>query len=969
MVGRASVTRELGSPAALLDRSARNSRRSSSRASQRTAPVPELNTPNLTKSSISLPPTPVTSVFDEILPSAKRRRTQRALNSEDKSKSVAESPTHRALSEPFQTPNSHRSVQAQDKKPSHFSSRNSEVNDASDEPVTASEHPQNTRPPKLSEIIQNSNTDTSLTRRSRKSNVAGAPDEPETASTPRPNSGPSLSDQQSRDQGTASFVEYTDAKETPAKDASTDSPATMGAAQSQTRKTRKSMFTRLDGSASQENGTTPSKTASSSNTSTPQSSRRDRKSRLPARALAKLAKPHHTESTPPPKSAKPQENGVANTTPAKQPQSATPTASNRSRRERRSTRANDQTPSLGKEAEDAASPAKHNNDNESRQSQRSTRPSNTVTLNIGRKPLESILAERTEQSSNNEVTTSLDETPGHDDSGNYHFEYDSEMYRNNFGLDGHMDAPTSPTSLSTTTSTAARMSGRARKPTIRALESFESEQRFRRPRAASAKPSTTAASTADTTRAKPRSKAKQQQSTATTTPDSHPDVQTIAKVLYELAAAAVAPDFVPAPEIDTWLKELKQRVEDQQKQKEAEVSQPVEEATQGEVESTPAPNAPFSDNVESGTMYCDEDGWWQTGQENKHGEALLIVPETFEWFRPNNTYGDKDLPIPPIRVRSLEQAEKDRIFRYPPLIGERNLPADDHGVFLLENVPEERAKMKLKEEARKRGFRLNRFMPLAEMENALRLHDEGLPAPVPEDVLVEKAKEPSRKRRRAETSAAKPSDSAEFQKPKRRRQEPEPATTPSGSVSASAPAPETSLSGPSSPQEKKSLIVKFRFSPKNRVRLQQILAGSKAEKSKKRPRSDIDDKETTHSHDTRSPKLQKTSASNDATTTQAASVPCTPSKAAEDKAEDDTPQNTPDSAEFPETTPGGRPRRRATEQLMAGFKRHAEDRALRSERARLGHARRKGTPLKTVTAASGDTDTPSRPSQNRMNLD
>ncbi|KAL4770393.1 hypothetical protein BDW60DRAFT_192502 [Aspergillus nidulans var. acristatus] len=55
---------------------------------------------------------------------------------------------------------------------------------------------------------------------------------------------------------------------------------------------------------------------------------------------------------------------------------------------------------------------------------------------------------------------------------------------------------------------------------------------------------------------------------------------------------------------------------------------------------------------------------------------------------------------------------------------------------------------------------------------------------------------------------------------------------------------------------------------------------------------------------------------------------------------------------------------------MANFQRHAEARALRSERAKMGHAKRKGTPLKTVTGVHGDTvESPIRPAANPIKAD
>ncbi|KAL4922527.1 hypothetical protein BDW62DRAFT_54665 [Aspergillus aurantiobrunneus] len=932
MVGRASVTREPGSPATLPDLSSINSRRSSSRASQRTAPAPELNTSNLTQSSYSLPPTPLASSFDEFLPSAKRRRTQRAVCSEDKTlPSVTETPTHRAFSEPFQVPKS-RSSSARPARTSNLAQSNTQSSQEQDAPLSEAD--------------------------------PGSP----SSSKSNP---PLTSEQPQGDQQTITPRQLLSRQETitvkadPDKDIPAESPAAMGAAMSHSRKTRKSKPAGLDGCANQENGTTPSK--ASSRASTPQSSRRDRKSRLAANTGAKITKPPPASKVQSPVKAQAQDNGAtASATPAKQPSSATPNTSTRSRRHRKSTRAtNDQTPISNEKTGHSALMLTH----ESTHSQ-SPKRSNTVTLNVGRKSLESIIA----QQKSHDQLAGVD-TPGHIENGAYHFDYDTEMYRNNYGLDGHMDPPTSPTSLSTTASTAARTSGRTRKPTIRALESIESEKRHRRSRAASAKP---AAATAETTAGITSSKQKPPHQSPTSGPETprkpRVDVMIIAKQIYELAAAAVAPDFVSAPEVDIWLKELQQKVDDKAKQKEVATSpfpereaedageaEEAEKAQEMEIEreDTPPSNKAFQDNVQASKPWTDRDGWKYTGQINKHGEEYVIVPPDFEWYRPNNTYGDNELPLPPVRIRSSVQSEKDRALGYPPCIGERNVPVDNQGFFLFENVLDERTKLKVREAARERGIFVTRFMSIEEMETMINLYDNGQPpvlpaAPVPEDDSV-KAKEPSRKRRRTDnTSDSKPSESADVPKLKRRRQE-------ADNPSPPEPTPPEPSAEDDPNSERRSLKITLTFGNK-RFLLEQAAPEDTngTDHSGEGPDSNIKNS-TSKTHNQT---VEKTATENTA--------PSTPAKAT-DKAEMPTPaQVTPDSADHSpaETTTGGRPRRRAADALMAGFQRHAEDRARRAERARRGHARRKGTPLKTVTGIHGDTvESPIRPAVNPMNLD
>ncbi|KAL4899746.1 hypothetical protein BDW74DRAFT_171287 [Aspergillus multicolor] len=868
VVGRASVSRELGSPAALPDLTLR-SRRSSSRASQRTAPAPapELSTSHLTQSSYSLPPTPLTSTFDDILPSAKRRRTQRAINSEDKTlpSSVTDTPTHRAFSEPFQASKSHSSA----------------------------------RTTRASNLAQSS-TQSTPSRSSSKppaSEKAQSRQQSERTATPKP---------QTRQQNTTVEAESE-------KDIAKDSA--MGGAISQGPQTRR-MSTRLDGPVDQENAATPAKPTASRDSS-PQSSRRDRNKPSPA------AKAHTTPIST--NKAKPQENGTAAVaTPAKQPETTTPVTATRSRRrDRKSTKTNE-TPS----SKQTSSTTTKDKNAEQNQSRSPNKRSNTVTLN---------------QAAPNGDANGI-EVPADVENGDYHFDYDSEMYRNNFGLDGHMDAPTSPTSLSTTTSNAAP------------LESQESERRHRRTRAPSVK------ATAESTGASPKSKTNeqpaQQMPAPTSTPPPTSKIMIFAKHIYAFAAEAAAPGFVSPPEVDAWIKELQQKVDAQKKEKQKEkepelepqevaIPSAEEEAESGR-ESTPPSSKPYSDNVQATKPWTDDDGWHHTGQVNKHEEEFVMIPPTYEWFRPNHTYGDNRL-MPPVRVRSLVQAEKDRAMGYPPRIGDRNVPRSRE-FFLLENVPEEKAIMKLREEARARGIWVSRFMSAQNIQTMIDRYDAGKP-PVPlaepeeeeEEPVTPAVTEPSRKRQRPEdTSGPNQPESADTPRAKRQR----PATS-----------TDTSAAGSDAERDpnKPTLNLKFKFKTKKSL-FRQCIANLEAKttaQSKKRPHSEIEDTTTTQS-----PRIQKQQKTSNASST--------PAKATDAS----NTQTTPGSATTPtETTPGGRPRRRATEGLMAGFQRHAEERALRSERAKMGHARRKGTPLKTVTGVHGDTlETPSRPVGNPMNI-
>lgn len=772
-------------------------------------------------------------------------------------------------------------------------------------------------------------------------------------------------------------------KAEPDKENSTDSPSAMGAAvSSHHRKARKSNPAR---SASPEDRATPSK--ASSRASTPQSSRRDRKSRLGANTGAKITKapPASKAQATPTSNAKAQENGSVNsTTPAKQPQTTTPIApSTRPRRgDRRSTRTvTEQTPnSSNQETANSAPSVAQNKSHEHIQSQSPSKRSNMVTLNVGRKSLESFLAQQ--KAHDDEVANHIN-TPGHIENGDYHFDYDSEMYKNNYGLDGNMDGPTSPNSLSTTTSAAARTSGRTRKPTMRAMESLESENRSRRTRAASNKPNSDA-TPGTTTRSK--QKPARRSPASATKPARKPDVMVIARQIYELAAAAVAPGFVPESKVDIWIKELQQKVDKKAKEKEAVNSPEPAEEPQAERENTPPSSKPFADNVQASTPWTDEEGWEYTGQVNKHEEEYVIVPEDYEWYRPNNTYGDDELPLPPVRVRSLVQAEKDRALGYPPRIGDRNTPVDNQGCFLFENIPEERRMLEIREAARARGIYVSSFMSFEEVDKLIKLYDSGQPPvlpPPPEPVLPPtpetipaKTKGTSRKRRRADTASAnKTTEPVDTPKPKRRRQganntKTPPATTPTQPIEEDKEKEkekDKDKDKDSPPDEKKSFKITLTFENR-RFLLEQASSDTDGTDT---GQSDVEDNgpENARSH---AMQLSTIEAPTTEDVVESTRVPSTPAKAT-DQAEKSNTEVTPGSAEHPstETTPGGRPRRRAADALMANFQKHAEDRAKRAERARLGHARRKGTPLKTVTGIHGDTvESPIRPpAVDPMNLD
>ncbi|RAL05993.1 putative GPI-anchored cell surface glycoprotein [Aspergillus ibericus CBS 121593] len=505
---------------------------------------------------------------------------------------------------------------------------------------------------------------------------------------------------------------------------------------------------------------------------------------------------------------------------------------------------------------------------------------------------------RREVADSSESTPALDEkaagyeaTPGYDVDTpglegntpygeNYPFDYRSDMYRN-YGLDGSLDAPGSPTASFSTTTSAARTSGRARKPTIKAMESMESERRFRRNHTPSVKPESTPKETGEPA-GKPATQPTNAPMPGPASQAVELDPAVLANRLLDLAAAAVAPEFEPAPEVEGWLEELRQEFT---KRQEGDIStQPTTESEEAGAGGSSKPPSPS----DAAPQWTDEDGFIYTGQMNEFGEELVTVGPGYAWFRPTNTYGDQLLPQPPVRLKSHEQLAKDRIYGFPPLMGERNLPRENVP-FFYENVDEVKALIKAQKEAQKRGILVNRMMPAAYIQELIAKHDNNAETAAPSE--VKETKEPTRKRRRGETSET-------TQASKRRRREPSP------------------------PREK----------PKT-LRIKLTLKGAAA---KKRSHSDTEETPAeTISPERPSPsKILKLSGLRRNFAVE--STPSTP--AAEANA-----TNGADTVEGPErpepnlgTTPGGRPRRRAAAALMAEFQNHAE------ERARRANARKKG---------------------------
>ncbi|KAI9042619.1 putative GPI-anchored cell surface glycoprotein [Aspergillus affinis] len=329
-------------------------------------------------------------------------------------------------------------------------------------------------------------------------------------------------------------------------------------------------------------------------------------------------------------------------------------------------------------------------------------------------------------------------------------------------------------------------------------------------------------------------------------------------------------------------------------------------------------------------LQANEDGWIDTGQTNEFGEEVVVVSTGYHWYRPNNTYGDRGLPQPPLRLKSDEQAERDRIFGFPPRMGERNLPRAFSAPFAVENIDEEKAKIKAREEARLRHIPVDRHMSTGEIRGLIEQYDAaGAPNP-----LNEKATRSSRKRRHVEGFGA-PVDS-----PQRRSRVgggnsevqvgPEPAATPTGPTR-----PNLILKMPPRPaahdaktETKKRPSEEASGQPgkaNKRQKVRQEASGGEGQgQTTELTRLTLSFK---NKHK-QQPKLKLRQ-------------PATPKQpdTSEGVAEAATPENPPHAS--PRQGSSSRPRRRAAAALMAEFENHAQERA---RRANARKKRAEGTP-------------------------
>lgn len=231
------------------------------------------------------------------------------------------------------------------------------------------------------------------------------------------------------------------------------------------------------------------------------------------------------------------------------------------------------------------------------------------------------------------------------------------------GPEGNTEGPASPTSNSPG---GNRVSGRVRKPTDRAMESVGSGRRGRRGRGRGGNKG-----------GRPRKH-----------PIPKPAVSANGRRLFDLAMTAIDPNFKPLEDADDIIEKLRRDYETP-KEKENQTPAAPETENDGRKPTQAYPFHPLTND-----LVCIDIA----------KEEYMIVTPDLQLYRPPNTYGDTKLPPPPLRLRTWEQAERDRIFGYPPRIGERNVPRSPDRPFEVEDVNAEIARIQAKQAAHQNGI-------------------------------------------------------------------------------------------------------------------------------------------------------------------------------------------------------------------------------------------------------------------------
>ncbi|OXV09972.1 hypothetical protein Egran_02265 [Elaphomyces granulatus] len=321
-------------------------------------------------------------------------------------------------------------------------------------------------------------------------------------------------------------------------------------------------------------------------------------------------------------------------------------------------------------------------------------------------------------------------------------DFDSGNMDRSLSFDGHRSVENgfsipSPSSFSTGNSAAARTSRRIRKPTAKAIESLQQKPKARKRKTESSKfipPAIGQAPNNEHLVLTPVAPFEHQDNTVTSDPNaSHEPSGTflpysteeeyLANQLFELASAAFAPDSEISRNEEVNIERIK---EEYYASRQVTVHpNPTETATVS-VASTKEHSLgelSFLDHPNLSRPWTDDYGWTHTGHVNEFGEEYVLVPDTYVWIRPNHNHTDSTLFQLAPRLKSCEQAENDRIYGFPPLLGERNLPSGNPHEGSVEDVELETSKIKAREAAVQRGLIVDRSMSLASIEAKIKEHD------------------------------------------------------------------------------------------------------------------------------------------------------------------------------------------------------------------------------------------------------
>ncbi|CAI7652911.1 unnamed protein product [Penicillium glandicola] len=300
-----------------------------------------------------------------------------------------------------------------------------------------------------------------------------------------------------------------------------------------------------------------------------------------------------------------------------------------------------------------------------------------------------------------------------------------DQYTGSFESEGTADGPSSPTSASD-----MRNSSRVRKPTMRAIESFESTKK--KPRRKNTTMSTPTVETPapvapkivkNSVSKKPVQKTRKSKRMSNLNMRKNAiligfdiDAKVAGKKLCDLAIQAVSPDFTLPFDFPLFWEQQRSEYFRRQDEEKYGVDLPTTKATSpSDVDVdidiidqdlpapaiTPASPTPPT-TVTNGSSILgykkrsdttvNSDGWIHTGYVNSSGEEVTLIPEKSHPYYPPHTYGYEGLPFPPVRARTSQQAEADFSHSFAPLMGDRNLPFDAPAPFVTENVEEEKAR-------------------------------------------------------------------------------------------------------------------------------------------------------------------------------------------------------------------------------------------------------------------------------------